>query len=100
MTLRSLVEKMHANGEVVLYLISIKTIFSLFQLTNETVNIWTHLLGCLIFFALLIYSNAVTIPSVHGGYADHVVFTCFLLFYQVCDWSVTIMTSSRHLAWY
>ena len=25
-----------------------------------------------------------TIPSALGGYADHVVFTCFILFYQFC----------------
>ena len=74
----------HTDILVVLLNANMVFIFSLFQLTNETVNIWTHLLGCFIFFTLLIYSNAVTIPSVLGGYADHVVFTCFLLFYQVC----------------
>ncbi|XP_028394172.1 progestin and adipoQ receptor family member 3-like [Dendronephthya gigantea] len=66
------------------YLSFRKCLTSLFQLNNETMNIWTHLLGFVIFFILFIYSNSVTIPSSHGGYIDHAVFTCFLLFYQFC----------------
>jgi predicted membrane channel-forming protein YqfA (hemolysin III family) len=69
--------------EQITSLLNIYLFFSLFRLTNETINIWTHLLGSLVFFFLLIYSNAVTIPDSLGGYADHVVFTSFLLLYQV-----------------
>ena len=57
--------------------------FSLFIMTNETINVWTHILGFLIFFILSIHANFIIIPAGEGGYRDHMVFTCYLLFYQV-----------------
>ena len=62
--------------------------FSLFFMTNETINIWTHILGFLIFFGLFLYSNFVTIPSHQGGYGDHVVFTSYLISYQVSEYEL------------
>ena len=34
-----------------------KIIKSLFMLHNESVNVWSHLFGVLVFIALLIYTN-------------------------------------------
>ncbi len=34
-----------------------KIIKSLFMLHNESVNVWSHLFGMLVFIALLIYTN-------------------------------------------
>ncbi|XP_078577924.1 progestin and adipoQ receptor family member 3-like isoform X1 [Branchiostoma floridae x Branchiostoma japonicum] len=57
---------------------------SLCVLSNETVNIWSHLLGFVLFFILGVYDNLVTIPGVHGTYNDHLIYTVFLACFQFC----------------
>ena len=41
--------------------------------TNETINIWSHLLTFFVFFILMIYFNAVHLPAHNGGMWDHVI---------------------------
>lgn len=57
---------------------------SIFVWSNETINIWSHLLGCLIFIVLLPYDNLYTIPKSLGTLADHIVCSVSLICYQIC----------------
>ncbi|XP_038060273.1 progestin and adipoQ receptor family member 3-like [Patiria miniata] len=61
-----------------------KCIKSTFLWSNETVNVWSHLIGFLIFLALTIYDNLVTIPNFNGTLSDHLIYTVFLTCFQVC----------------
>ena len=56
---------------------------SLFVWTNETVNVWSHLLGFVFFFWLMVWDNAVWIPAVGGGSWDHVVLSIGMICFQV-----------------
>lgn len=57
---------------------------SLFVMSNESINIWSHLLGFLYFFYLLLVDNLARIPEHDGTFSDHVVFTCLLIGYMIC----------------
>lgn len=59
---------------------------SLFYLHNESVNIWSHLLGCAIFAASSAYIYAVARPRylAHANAADVAVFGCFFGGAMVC----------------
>ncbi|KAK7113193.1 progestin and adipoQ receptor family member 3-like isoform X1 [Littorina saxatilis] len=57
---------------------------SLFVWSNETLNIWSHLVGFLLFLVLMLYDNLIAIPRLRGGLTDHVVITLGLLCYQFC----------------
>ena len=58
-------------------------ISSLLMWNNETLNIWSHLLGFLLFLVLMLYDNLITIPKLKGELTDHVVMTLGLMCYQV-----------------
>ncbi|XP_064632146.1 progestin and adipoQ receptor family member 3-like [Lineus longissimus] len=57
---------------------------SLFVWNNETINVWSHLLGFVLFFFIMIYDNIIFIPGIHGTLADHVIITIGLMCYQFC----------------
>ena len=57
---------------------------SIFVWTNETLNIWTHLVGFFVFALLLLYYNMCRIPEMGGDVWDHVVVTTGLVCYQFC----------------
>lgn len=61
-------------------------LFSMFTLNNETVNIWTHVIGFVYFALLLIDDNILLIPQGGGNYGDHLAFTvmdvCYLVSWQ------------------
>ena len=57
--------------------------FSLFVWTNETLNIWSHLLGFVLFFWLMLWDNAIWIPSQGGTFWDHIVLSLGMLCFQV-----------------
>ncbi|KAK7506545.1 hypothetical protein BaRGS_00002020 [Batillaria attramentaria] len=57
---------------------------SLLMWNNETINIWSHLLGWVLFLVLTLYDNLIAIPNLKGGLADHIVITLGLLCYQFC----------------
>ena len=63
----------------------------MFAWTNETVNVWTHLLGFILFLYLCLWDNLVWIPSVDGSFTDRLILTLGLMCYQVfvTFWSVT-----------
>ena len=58
----------------------------MFTLNNETVNIWTHVIGFVYFALLLIDDNILLIPQGGGNYGDHLAFTvmdvCYLVSWQ------------------
>ena len=58
----------------------------MFTLNNETVNIWTHVVGFVYFALLLIDDNILLIPQGGGNYGDHLAFTvmdvCYLVSWQ------------------
>lgn len=57
-------------------------------LSNETVNIWSHLLG-LIYFTLLQFNDNLYFLPDHGStFGDHMTFTAMNLCFQVCTLAV------------
>lgn len=58
---------------------------SLFMLSNETVNIWSHLLGFLLFFCVGVYNMASVLPSVGASREDYVIYSIALFCFQVLD---------------
>ncbi|CAH2301768.1 progestin and adipoQ receptor family member 3 isoform X1 [Pelobates cultripes] len=66
------------------YLPSRLCLKSLFILSNESVNIWSHLLGFLLFFSLGIYDMMLVLPSVNASREDFVICSICLFCFQVC----------------
>lgn len=58
---------------------------SLFILSNETVNIWSHLLGFLLFFGVGVYNMASVLPAVGASREDYVIYSIALFCFQVLD---------------
>ncbi|KAJ3580669.1 hypothetical protein NHX12_034275, partial [Muraenolepis orangiensis] len=61
------------------YLTSRLCIKSLFILSNETVNMWSHLLGFLLFFLLGAYNMAAVLPAIGASREDFVIY-CICIF--------------------
>jgi len=57
--------------------------FSLFTWSNESVNIWSHLIGFFIFLYLLIYDNVVSFPVLDCSFTDQLISSIGLCCYQV-----------------
>ena len=58
---------------------------SIFMITNETVNIWTHLLGSLYFLYSTIDMNCYVLPSFSNSTSvDYFIMTVFCLSYTLC----------------
>lgn len=57
---------------------------SLFIWNNETINIWSHLLGFMVFFFLTFYDNMVLLPLLKSSYTDHIIVTLGLFCFQFC----------------
>ncbi|XP_056659220.1 progestin and adipoQ receptor family member 3 isoform X4 [Monodelphis domestica] len=66
------------------YLPSRLCLKSLFILSNETVNIWSHLLGFFLFFTLGIYDMTSVLPSARASREDFVICSICLFCFQVC----------------
>ena len=43
--------------------------------SNESLNIWSHLIGGLLFLLFVIYDNCVAIPALNGKPKDHFIIT-------------------------
>ena len=61
------------------------TLSSLFVWSNETMNIWTHLLGLIYFFYLLIYDNFSLLEDSHSDFGDNLTFTLMDSAFMVRD---------------
>lgn len=57
---------------------------SLFLWSNESVNIWSHVIGFILFFVLMIYDTFVAVPNFGGGAADVLVLCLAMTSFQVC----------------
>ncbi|KAL8586817.1 hypothetical protein ACOMHN_052693 [Nucella lapillus] len=57
---------------------------SLLVWNNETLNIWSHLLGFMLFLVLMLYDNLIAIPKLKADFTDHVILTLGLLCFQFC----------------
>nr|XP_006011115.1 PREDICTED: progestin and adipoQ receptor family member 3-like isoform X2 [Latimeria chalumnae] len=66
------------------YLPSRLCLKSLFILSNETVNIWSHLFGFFLFFTLGVYDMTLVLPSANASREDHVIYSICLFCFQVC----------------
>ena len=63
-----------------LYLSNADSLRSIFLWTNETINIWSHLLGFLYFAAAIVHANLYYLPAMSGPTPqDHMVVTYYLL---------------------
>ncbi|XP_034085129.1 progestin and adipoQ receptor family member 3-like [Gymnodraco acuticeps] len=57
---------------------------SIFMLSNETVNIWSHLLGFLLFFYLAVNDLTSVLPASGVNREDYVIYAIGLFCFQVC----------------
>ncbi|TRY69670.1 hypothetical protein DNTS_028429 [Danionella cerebrum] len=60
---------------------------SIFVLSNETVNIWSHLLGFLLFFSLGVNDMATVLPSAGASREDYVIYSIGLFCFQVKEFT-------------
>lgn len=56
---------------------------SIFILSNETVNIWSHLLGFLLFFSLGVNDLSSVLPASGANREDYVIYAIGLFCFQV-----------------
>lgn len=56
---------------------------SIFILSNETVNIWSHLLGFLLFFSLGVSDLSSVLPASGANREDYVIYAIGLFCFQV-----------------
>ncbi|XP_077966725.1 progestin and adipoQ receptor family member 3-like [Styela clava] len=66
------------------YLSARQCLKSMFVLSNELVNIWTHLGMALAWIFLLLYDQLVSLPSAGAGLSDHFVHLTYVLCIQIC----------------
>ncbi|XP_033862227.1 progestin and adipoQ receptor family member 3 isoform X2 [Acipenser ruthenus] len=66
------------------YLPSRLCLKSLFILSNETVNIWSHLMGFFLFFTLGVYDMSAVLPAAGASREDYVIYSIGLFCFQVC----------------
>ncbi|XP_046717388.1 progestin and adipoQ receptor family member 3b isoform X2 [Silurus meridionalis] len=57
---------------------------SIFVLSNETVNIWSHLLGFVLFFLLGVNDMSTVLPAAGASREDYVIYSIGLFCFQVC----------------
>jgi len=57
--------------------------YSLLTWSNESINIWSHLIGFLVFLFLLIYDNVVSLSVLDCSFTDQLVVSIGLCCYQV-----------------
>ncbi|KAI9228801.1 MAG: hemolysin-III related-domain-containing protein [Piptocephalis tieghemiana] len=57
---------------------------SIFQVHNETGNIWTHLIGALFFLGLAVYHHRHLLPSLDASLLDHTIFLIFFAAVAKC----------------
>ncbi|CAH1230866.1 Hypp348 [Branchiostoma lanceolatum] len=55
----------------------------MFQLHNETVNIWTHFVPAVLCLPLAWYDITVSVPGIHGNRADYITMA---IFHLSCLW--------------
>ncbi|MCP9265594.1 Progestin and adipoQ receptor family member 3 [Dirofilaria immitis] len=61
----------------------------IFQWNNETINIWTHLIGFFYFTWSQYVTNVYFLPSTNANQKDHIIITACLLGLQICMLSST-----------
>jgi hypothetical protein len=66
-------------------LFELHCIYSIFKWNNETINVWSHLGGFIIFLYLVLHDNIIYIPKFGGSFTDHIIVTLGLLCYQVSN---------------
>ncbi|XP_063051844.1 progestin and adipoQ receptor family member 3a [Engraulis encrasicolus] len=66
------------------YLTSRLCIKSLFIVSNESVNIWSHLLGFVLFLVLALHDMTTLLPAANASREDYVIHTISLFCFQVC----------------
>lgn len=73
----------HTQQQKSIYCYLLFSVYSLFVWNNETLNIWSHLIGFLVFLVLTLYDNLIAIPHLRGETIDHIYVTIALLCFQV-----------------
>lgn len=66
---------------------------SIFILSNETVNIWSHLLGFLLFFSLGVNDLSTVLPASGANREDYVIYAIGLFCFQVKVTAAHLMLS-------
>ncbi|KAK2589142.1 hypothetical protein KPH14_001962 [Odynerus spinipes] len=64
------------------YLTTKLCVESIFWWTNETVNIWSHIFGWMLFFGLTLYD--LCLLNIHAPFGDKVIVALLLICFQVC----------------
>ncbi|CAN8000452.1 unnamed protein product, partial [Ixodes hexagonus] len=81
---------------------------SLFEWNNETLNIWTHLVGVLLFSAVLVHDVSTRLPSAQASAADSLVLVATCCAYITTlslsalyhTFNCQSMRAYEHLLWY
>lgn len=55
----------------------------MFHLNNETVNIWSHIVGFAIFAYYLVHDNTTTLPAKNAGWMDHIIISLGIICFMV-----------------
>ena len=63
--------------------------------SNESLNIWSHLIGGIWFLLVLFYDNLETVPNANGQLQDHVIVTIFDICFAVS--SLYFLSIQKHL---
>lgn len=65
------------------------------MLSNETVNIWSHLLGFLLFFSLAVNDLSSVLPASGANREDYVIYMIGLFCFQVS----LLLASGADIGW-
>ena len=69
------------------------------MLSNETVNIWSHLLGFLLFFLLAVNDLSSVLPASGANREDYVIYTIGLFCFQVRFFFFFFLASGADTGW-
>ncbi|KAJ9594683.1 hypothetical protein L9F63_014017, partial [Diploptera punctata] len=72
------------------YLTTKMCLESIFWWTNETVNIWSHIFGWMLFMGLTLYD--LVLLNIHASFADKFIVALLLVCFQIC----MILSSMYH----
>lgn len=69
------------------------TYFSIFWWTNETVNIWSHIFGWMLFFGLTLYD--LCLLNIHAPFGDKMIVALLLVCFQVKIWMLNMKITKK-----
>lgn len=72
------------TGQLILYFYFL---VSMFWWTNETINIWSHIFGWMLFLGLTLYD--LFLLNIHASFTDKFIVGVLLMCFQVCFFCIS-----------